>query len=159
MADIQDGGYSSGLYKKMVCPLYIHSTKKAHFVRLRGCPYAPYIWMALFMFGCPHIPPCMFGHPHMFGCPLCLDAPCMLGHPHRYGCLHMFGCCLDAPCTYTTQKACFVRLRGVHMSPYIWMSPVHKQHNESMLCQTKGVSICPPYIWMPPYAWMHPMYV
>ena len=32
---------------------------------------------------------------------------------------------------------------GVHMPPYMWMPPVHKQHKESMLCQTKGVSICP----------------
>ena len=28
------------------------------------------------------------------------------------------------------------------MPPYIWMPPVHAQHKESMLCQTKGVSIC-----------------
>ena len=25
----------------------------------------------------------------------------------------------------------------------VWMPPVHTQHKESMLCQTKGVSICP----------------
>ena len=25
---------------------------------------------------------------------------------------------------------------------YVWMPPVHTQHKESMLCQTKGVSIC-----------------
>ena len=32
---------------------------------------------------------------------------------------------------------------------YVWISPVHTQHKESMLCQTKG---CPyaQYIWMPP---------
>ena len=29
------------------------------------------------------------------------------------------------------------------------MPPVHKQHKESILCQTKGMYICPPYIWMP----------
>ena len=29
------------------------------------------------------------------------------------------------------------------MPPYICMSPVHKQHKERKLCQTKGVSICP----------------
>ena len=42
-------------------PLYIHNTKKACFVRLRGCPYAPYIWM-------PHIFECPLyvGMPHMF---------------------------------------------------------------------------------------------
>ena len=57
MAEIQDGRYSSGLYKKGMphmfgCPLYMHNTKKACFVRLRGCPYAPHIWMPQ-MFGCP----------------------------------------------------------------------------------------------------------
>ena len=35
------------------------------------------------------------------------------------------------------------------MLQYIWMPPVHTQHKESMLCQTKGVSICP-YIQMSP---------
>ena len=59
------------------CPLYINNTKKACFVRLRGCPYAPYIWMA----------------PYVWMPPVCLDAPCM------FRCHHMFGCptvCLDA---------------------------------------------------------------
>ena len=65
------------------------------------------------------------------------------------------------------------------MPPYIWMPPGHIQHKESMLFQTKGVSICPIhldviicldappvcldapicldgllYVWMPPYVWM-----
>ena len=123
MAEIQDGRYSSGLYKNKwyapICldaPLYIHNTKKACFFRLRGCPYAPYIWMPPYVWmppctlGCPHMfgwppvcldaphmTPCMFGHHHIFGypcifrVPLCLDAPCMLGHPHRFGYPHMFG--------------------------------------------------------------------
>ena len=39
----------------------------------------------------------------------------------------------------------------------VWMPAVHIQHKESMLCQTKGVSICPPYICMPPYIWMPPV--
>ena len=68
------------------------------------------------------------------------------------------------------------------MPPYIWMPPVHKQHKESILCQTKGVSICPHtfgcpicldapavclnapkcldgflYVWMPPYVWTPPV--
>ena len=46
---------------------------------------------------------------------------------------------------------------------YVWMPPVHTQHKESMLCQTKG---CPYalYIWMPHmfgcplYLWMPPMF-
>ena len=48
------------------------------------------------------------------------------------------------------------------MPSYMWMPPVHQQHKESMLHQTKGVSICPHtfgcphlfgyplYVWMPP---------
>ena len=37
----------------------------------------------------------------------------------------------------------------------VWMPPVHTQHKESMLCQTKGVSVyphtfgCPLFIWIP----------
>ena len=38
----------------------------------------------------------------------------------------------------------------------VWMPPVHTQHKESMLCQTKGVSTCPHYIWMP-HVWMPPV--
>ena len=104
---IQDGRYCSGLYKKgfapiylivplyvwmmFRCPLYIHNTNKACFVRLRGVhmppyvwipPYfnAPFVWCSLYvwmshMFGCPHMLPCMFGQPNMIGC------PCMLGCP------------------------------------------------------------------------------
>ena len=68
--------------------------------------------------------PCMCGHPHMFGCPayvwmpcICLDAPTCLDTPHVW----MPLVCFDD----------------------VWMPPVHTLHKESMLCQTKGVSICP----------------
>ena len=117
----------------------------------------------LHTFGCPHmsgyllyvwIPSHMFRWPNMFGQPyICLDAPCMFGHP---------------PYLWTP--------------PYVWMPPVHKQHKESILCQTKGMSIClhtfgcphmsgcPLYVWIPPvcsdgpicldtltYVWMPPV--
>ena len=32
---------------------------------------------------------------------------------------------------------------------YVWMPPVHKQHKESMLCQTNGVSIYPIHLDAP----------
>ena len=64
---------------------------------------------------------------------------------------------LDAPYVWTPPH--------VWMPPLcfddVWMPPVHKQYKESMLCQTKGVSICPIhldapiyldgclYVWMP----------
>ena len=88
----------ASLYVWMMCGclLYIYNTKKACFVRLRGCPYvpihlyAPYIWMhSLYIWMPPYV-----WMPHMFGWPpVCLDA------------LHMFGCplyvlmppCLDTP--------------------------------------------------------------
>ena len=43
----------------------------------------------------------------------------------------------------------------------VWMPPAHAQHKESMLCQTKGVSICPhtfgcPIVWMPPDVYVTP---
>ena len=62
------------------CPLYIHNTKKACFVRLRGCPYAPWHLDAHI---CLDAPP-VYLNAHMFGWPLyvwippvCLDAPHM----------------------------------------------------------------------------------
>ena len=56
------------------CLLYIYNTKKACFVRLRGCPYAPHtfgyphVWMSLYVWS----PPCLdvphtFGYHHTFG--------------------------------------------------------------------------------------------
>ena len=60
----------------------------------------------------------------------------------------MFGCPLYIQ---NTKKACFVRLRGVHMLPYIWMLPVCKQQNESMFCPNKGASICPHTFGFPLY--------
>ena len=101
-------GWMPPLYVWMMfgCQLYIYNTKKAGFVKLRECPYAPicldaplYVCMSLVCLDAPYvwmnplyvwIPPyvwmaaCMFGCPHMFGhhlCvwipPLCLDASCM----------------------------------------------------------------------------------
>ena len=90
------------------CPLYMHNTKKACFVRQRGCPDAPitfgyptYVWM-------PHV---------------CLDAPCMFRYPHMFGCPPI---CLDdvwmSPCTYTTQrKHNLSDWWGAICTPYIWM--------------------------------------
>ena len=81
-----------------------------------GCPPvcwdAPNVWMASCVLRCPHMPPCMFGHPICLDAPVCFgvslywDAPCMLGHCHMFRFPHMFGWCLDAPCTYTTQRKC-----------------------------------------------------
>ena len=90
--------------------------------------------------------------------PICLDTP------HIFVCLHMFGCSL----TYTTQrKHALSDLGGVCMPPYIckplyvWMPPIclDTPHifvclhmfgcsltyttQRSMLCQIKGVSVCP----------------
>ena len=199
--EIQDGRYSYGLYKKMSgCPLYIHNTKKACFVRLRGCPYAPihsdshmfdapYVWMPL-MFGwlpvsldAPHMPPCMFGHPHTFWCPPMFRCP-IYAWTSPYVWMPLI--CLDdvwMPHVHTQHKESMLyQTRDVHMPP------VHSQHKLSMLCQTKGcpyapihldtpcAAICldappvclnapicldalicldgPLYVWMPPYVWM-----
>ena len=92
----------------------------------------------------------MFGHPHMFGCP-------------AYVCMPLY----------------------VWTPPHVWMPlyvlmvfgcpPVHTQHKESMLCQTKGCPYapihsdapcmfgCPPYFWIPPVClddvWMPAVYI
>ena len=132
------------------CLLYIHNTKKACFVRLRGCPYAPihfdapicldgplYVWMP------PICLPVCLDIPHMFGCPcivghlLCLDDPCMLGHPHMLSCppyvWMMFGCPLYI---HNTKKGCFVRLRRCPYAPI---------HFDAPICLDG-----PLYVWIPP---------
>ena len=129
MAEIQDGRYSSGLYKKNVwmpplhtehkesmlcqtkgvsiyphifgCPLYINNTKKACFVQLRGVHMPPYIWMS---------PVCL-------DAAICLDTPpCVFGFPHMFGWPSV---CLDAP-----------------------------------ICLDAPVCLGVPYVWTPPYVWM-----
>ena len=82
----------------------------------------------------------MLGHPpyvwmmfpYMFRCPACLGAPYVWMHPE---CLDT-PICLDAPICLDD----------------VWIPPVHTQHKESMLCQTKGMSICPYTFGCPLYA-------
>ena len=156
MVDIQDGRYSSGLYKKwcvshmLGCPMYIHNTKKACFVRLRVAHMPPYIWMPPVCLDAPHVwmTPSMFGHAPCLNAliyldtSICLMPPSMFGHPHfvwmPFVCLGAPICmdtpiCLDAPICFDD----------------ILMPPVHTQHKDSMLCQTKGVSICPIHLDAP----------
>ena len=160
------------------CLLYIHNTKKACFVRLRGCLYAPihlYAPICLdapcalgcpHMFGCTH---CMFGCPHIFGwLPVCLDALHIFECPlyvliPQYGLMHPLYVWMPLPvCLGTPMFGCPLNMCGhSHMFGCpcvcledVWMSAVHIQHKESMLCQTEGVSMCTPYIWMPSYVWM-----
>ena len=87
-------------------------------------------------------------------CPMHLDAPisldtpiCLNGPLYVWMTLYvrvspMFECplyawttpiCLDAP---------------IYLDD-VWMPPVYTQHKESMLCQTKGVSICPIHVDAP----------
>ena len=78
--------------------------------------------------------------PHTFVCP-----HCMFGHPHMFG--HLL---------YVWMPP------DVSIPPYVWMPHLHTYHKESMLCQTKGVSISPIhlyttlYVWTPPYVQMPP---
>ena len=124
------------------CPLYIHNTKKACFVRLRGHPYSHHaFWCPLYVcmsLVCLHAticldaPVCLDG-PHMFEYPpVCLDnlhvctppyvwIPLCLDTP-LYGWMpHMFGqplVCLDAlhvwlpPVCLDTAK-CMVASKGM----------------------------------------------
>ena len=81
---------------------------------------------------------CMFGCPHMFGCPVYVWMPQYVWIPSY----------VWSPPTYVWMPpVCF---------DDVWIPPVHTQHKESMLCQAKGVFICPntfgyaSYVWMPP---------
>ena len=76
------------------CPLYIHNTKKACFVRPRGCLYDTHI----------------FGFP-----PVCLDAPIHLDTPHIFGNCPVY---LDAP-IYLDASICLHAHLYVWMSPYV----------------------------------------
>ena len=112
-------------------PLYIHNTKKACFVRIRGCPYAP----------------------------IHLDAPCNAQHKESmlcqtkgvFICSHTFGCPLYI---HNTKKACFVRLMGcpyapIHLdAPYVWMPPVCFN---ATICLDASMFGHPLYVWMPPF--------
>ena len=85
--------------------------------------------------------------PICFDGPLCLNAPICVDTPCMFGC-SLFGCYLYV----WTSPVCLDN---------VWMPPIHSQHKESMLCHTKGVSICPHtfgcphmcgctlYVWMP----------
>ena len=129
------------------------------------CLTAPICLNTSCMFGCPN----MCGHPHMFGHhpyvwmhPVCLDTPCM------------FGWCLDAPCTYKTQRKHAlshqrVSICPIHLDPpYVWMASCMF---ECPICVDTPVYLDAPYVWMLlicldtpcmfgcPHTFGHPMYV
>ena len=132
-----------------------------------GCPHMygctlyvwmpPYVWMAHCMFECPHMfghplyvcmPP-MFGqHPYVWMPPVCLENPCMFGCPIYFDAPPV---CLDTP------YACMHPLY-VWTPPICLDAPIDAQHKESMLCHTKGVSICPHTFGCPLYVWMRLMF-
>ena len=105
MADIVQDFTKKVCPHMLGCPLYINNTKKACFVRLRGCPYAPIHLDALICLNT------LF----MLGWPICLGAPWMFGWPPVYlDALHMFGCltvCLDA-------AKCMVASKGMGVSKH-----------------------------------------
>ena len=86
MADIVQDYTKNCVPHMFGCPLYIHNNESM-LCQTKGCPYAPihldapYVWMP-HVFGwlpvcldAPHMSPSMFGHPHMFGCPLYVWTP------------------------------------------------------------------------------------
>ena len=119
------------------CPLYIYDTKKACFVRLRGCPYAPMHLDALICLDAP----CMFRCPYIFGCSPCMFGCChMFGWPHLYVWMlpyvwtpPMFGCpiCLD--------------------TPHVWMPPIC---SDTPICLDSPMFGCPLYLDTALYNWM-----
>ena len=100
-----------------------------------GCPL--YVQMAPICLDTSHIwmPPCMFGYPHMFGCPLvCLDACCTLQHKESMCCqtkgvsicpIHLDDpICLDAPCMFGCHLYVQVAPICLETPTYVWMPPV-----------------------------------
>ena len=115
------------------CPLYIQNTKKTCFGRLRGCPYAPCIWMppvCLDAALCLDAPPVCLDAPYVWMAPVCWDAhtfghphmlalPHMFGHPHMLALPHMFGCPCKFGCPLCLETLCVVR-----WPPHVWTPPV-----------------------------------
>ena len=125
------------LYVLMIfgCLLYTHNTKKACFVRLRGCPYAP---IHLDVPICLDAP-CMFRWPpYVWTPPICLDAPMYVWM--------MFGCLVYI---YNTKKACFVRLRWCPYAVYTFGSPLCL--DTPIYSDTTHMFGCHSYLWMPTY--------
>ena len=131
------------------CPLYIHNTKKACFVRLRGCPYAPihldppYVWMHTV---CLDAPTCLDGPLYVWMPPY---ASLYVWTPHMFGCPCMSGCplCLDAPICLDTPICIMLPI----CLDDVWMPPVHTQQKDSMFCWTKGVATLPHTFGCPLY--------
>ena len=132
------------------CPLYIHNTKKACFVRLRGCPYASNTLDAPICLDVPPVclnaslcldDPCMFGCPNMFGhllyvwmppitldipiclaAPICLHSPVCLGAPFVWTPLCWFDAptCLDTPLYVLMLSICLAAPCMFGFSPKVW---------------------------------------
>ena len=148
-----------------------------------------FFFIFIFLLVCPVIWGLLVAKPALWDRKACRNAPCMFGHPI---CLDTPNICLDDPlyvlmmfgCPVHTQhkKACFVRLRGVHMSPYIWMPRMfgctycmfwcphmfgHQPHFGCPFYVWKSPTHLdvplhvwtPPFVWMAQYFWMHPLYV
>ena len=106
------------VWKMFGCPLYIHNTKKACFVTLRGV-HMPHT------FGWP---PVCLNAPICVDTPLCLDATYMFGHPHMFGCPHM---CSTAGNTFQPASMFGCPLY-VLMPTYVWTPPMFGCHPLSL---------------------------
>ena len=123
------------------CPLYIHNTKKACFVILRGCQYAPMHLDASICLDAPPVclntPICLDG-PCMFGWPICLDIPCMFGCPHIW----TTPICLDA-----------------HL--YVWTSPMFgcPLFGHPLYVWMLSICLAAPNVWGHPNIWVVSKYI
>ena len=120
--------------------------------------------------------------PYVWMSHVCLDAPHMVGcTPHVWMAhilrgvlmppIHLYTpICLDAHCTYTTQRIILCQTNGCPYTPYIWISqyvwmpPVcldvtrmfeHPLYLDVPIC----LDTSPVCLDAPPYVWTHPLYV
>ena len=138
-----------------------YNTKKECFVRLIGCPYAPIClddhicWMPPI---CLVAPKCMGGMQMYGGIYTYGGVKCIGGHPNIQGAYKHMGVSKHTGDIQTCEECPNIQ-GGVQTyrwaSEHMWTSktygghtPPYLQHKDSMLCQTNGVSICPPYVWM-----------
>ena len=153
------------------CPLYIHNTKKACYVTLRGYPYAP-IHMddpicvnAPYMLGCPNMsgwPPVYGGTSKHLDTPWGIACiPCLVAFKHMFGMPNCMGACPHvwvALLAHPLQPADKVWMPPVSSDAPICMDTTHMFGMPNICVDAPSVCLNAPicldtslYVWMAPY--------
>ena len=152
--NIQEGCPNMGVSKNTgdqnIWRVFKHMGVSKHMGESLNMWGSPNIWGHLNKWGYPNIQGVSnLGCPNIKGaiqtngrCPNICGVQTYRGYPHIWGVQTYGG-------IQTCRGACMPHMFGYH--------PVHTQHKESILYQTKGVSICPHTLGCPTYVWIPPI--